>query len=422
VSPFLPWILPFALQGLAMLADEFGWHRKREVSRREWLGHLLDTAVFAACLAYLRVVPPDPGRLGGYVAMAGFSCVLITKDEWVHQRRCPGSEHWLHAILFVLHPVVLIAAGLLWLGTGGDALAALPPPDPALARGLLLIQALAAAGFLVLQAAWGAGRRQPDAAPAAVNNAIYDELGERWYAAADDPVALLRSEARLRTGWVLEVLRSQFGGRPLAVLDVGCGGGLLANPLALAGHQVTGVDLSAESLEVARRHDGTRSVTYQVQDACRLAFPDQQFEVVCMMDFLEHLEDREAAIREAARVLRPGGRLFFHTFNRTPLGWLFAVKGVEWFVRNAPRHLHVFRLFLKPAELSVLLAAEGLVVEHLRGVGPRIWSWPFLKLLATGRVEDRFQFRFTRSRQVGYCGWARKDVTRSAMAAAGGAP
>ena len=403
----LLWGLPFALQGLAMLVDELGFHRRREVSRWEWLGHLLDTAAFVACLGFLLLFPPDPGKVRWFAALAGFSCLLITKDEWVHQRLCPGTEHWLHAVLFVLHPVVLMTAGLLWLGAAGDALRALPPPDPVLARGLLLLQALSAAGFLALQAVWGAGRRH--AAPAAgINNAIYDELGERWYAATDDPVALLRAEGRLRTDWLLGVLRAQFGDQPLTVLDVGCGGGLLANPLALAGHTVTGVDLSPDSLAVARRHDATRSVTYLEQDARRLAFPDQQFEVVCMMDFLEHLEERDEAIREAARVLRPGGWLFFHTFNRTPLSWLVAIKGVEWFVRNAPRHMHVYRLFLKPAELAALCAPNRLVVEELRGVGPRVWTRSFLKLLFTGRVEDGFQFRFTRSLRVGYCGWARK--------------
>ncbi|MBI1753528.1 MAG: 3-demethylubiquinone-9 3-O-methyltransferase [Acidobacteria bacterium] len=241
-----------------------------------------------------------------------------------------------------------------------------------------------------------------------INNTIYDGLGERWYDATDDPVALLRAEARLRTSWVMATLWTEFGPRSLAILDVACGGGFLSNPLAAAGHVVTGIDLSADSLAVARNHDITDSVTYLPMDARKLSFADGTFDVICMMDFLEHLPEREEVIREASRVLRPGGWFFFHTFNRTPLSWLLAIKGVEWFVKNTPRNMHVYGLFLKPSELVAICAREGLEVEVLRGVRPRVFTWAFLRMVITGRVSDRFRFAFTPSRQVGYCGWARK--------------
>jgi 2-polyprenyl-6-hydroxyphenyl methylase/3-demethylubiquinone-9 3-methyltransferase len=393
------WFLPFALQGLAMAVDEFGWHRRRPVSRWEWLGHLLDTLVFLGCLAFLLVLPPAPSHLRLFAALAAASCLLITKDEWVHQRVCTGGEHWLHAVLFVLHPVVLIAAAMLWLGAAPVA------PEPA--RAMLLLQALLVAGFLALQAVFGAGRKRP-AQAAGIDNSIYDHLGEAWYSAQDNPVALLRAESRLRTAWVLEQLETRSGGRPLAILDVACGGGLLANPLAQAGHAVTGIDLSRDSLEVARRHDATGSVRYLVQDARALDCADAQFDVVCMMDFLEHLAERDAVIAEAARVLKPGGWFFFHTFNRTPLSWLIAIKGVRWSVKNTPKHLHVYEFFLKPTELAELCTRHHLAIEVLRGVRPRVFTWAFLKLLFTARVSDGFRFQFTRSLGVGYCGRARK--------------
>lgn len=392
------WFLPFALQGLAMAVDEFACHRRREVPRWEWLGHALDTLVFLVCLGVPLALAPTPSHVLLYAALAAGSCLLITKDEWIHQRLCSGGEQWLHALLFILHPVVLIATAMLWLGRAAPGLPA---------RSMLLSQCLLVAAFLALQLGFGAGSGKARAG-AGINNAIYDELGEAWYTARDNPVGLLRAETRLRVGWVLEGLRAEFGARPLAILDVACGGGLMANPLAQAGHEVTGIDLSEASLEVARRHDGTGRIRYLVQDARALDFPDGRFDVVCMMDFLEHIEDRDAVIREAARVLRPGGWLLFHTFNRTPLSWLIAIKGVEWAVRNTPPRMHVYGLFLKPEELAELCVRHRLAVEEFRGVRPRVFTWAFLQLLVTARVSDRFQFEFTRSRRVGYCGRAVK--------------
>lgn len=403
------WLLPFGLQGLAMAVDEFGFHHHRTVPRWEWLGHALDTAVFLACLVCPLLLTPTWPHLRLFGCMAMGSCLLITKDEFIHQRLCSGGEHWLHAVLFILHPIVLVATGCLWVGLGAAALGRGSTPL-ALGAWLLLLQALLVSGFLVFQLVYWSRRPRAEEPSPGIDNSIYDELGERWYTATDDPVALLRAESRLRTSWVIAELVAQFGPRPLAILDVACGGGFLANPLAQAGHDVTGIDLSLDSLAVAGRHDDTASVAYLPMDARSLSFPNEHFDVVCMMDFLEHLPERDEVIREAARVLKPGGWFFFHTFNRTPLSWLIAIKGVEWFVQNTPRHMHVLELFLKPSELRTICTRHGLAVEVLRGVRPRVFSRAFLKLLFTGRVDDRFEFLFTRSQQIGYCGRARKTA------------
>jgi 2-polyprenyl-6-hydroxyphenyl methylase/3-demethylubiquinone-9 3-methyltransferase len=401
-------LLPFALQGAAMGVDEFGFHRRRVLPGWEGLGHALDTAVFLACLAIPLLRAPDAGGLRLFGALALVSCALITKDEWVHQRLCLAAEHWVHAVLFVLHPLVLAATACLWMGPGLEGLRGAPPLTRAWGWGPLLAQVALVAGFLVFQLlSWGFRAVRTEAGQG-IDNGIYDELGERWYTATDDPVALLRAEARLRTSWVLAELAGHFGERPLTILDVACGGGFLANPLALAGHAVTGIDLSRDSLAVAHRHDTGGAVTYLEMDARSLAFPDGSFDVVCMMDFLEHLEERDAVIREASRVLRPGGWFFFHTFNRNPLSGLIAIKGVEWFVRNTPRHMHVYGLFLKPEELRKLCERHYLVTEVVLGVQPRVFTRAFLALLCTGRVSDGFRFRFTRSLAIGYCGRARK--------------
>jgi 2-polyprenyl-6-hydroxyphenyl methylase/3-demethylubiquinone-9 3-methyltransferase len=107
-------------------------------------------------------------------------------------------------------------------------------------------------------------------------------------------------------------------------------------------------------------------------------------------------------------VLSPGGLFFFHTFNRTWLSWLVVIKGVEWFVRNAPRDLHAWRLFLRPEELRAMCAACQLDVREMRGFEPAVVSRAFMRLLATGSVPKDFAFRFTRSTRTGYTGVAVK--------------
>jgi 2-polyprenyl-6-hydroxyphenyl methylase/3-demethylubiquinone-9 3-methyltransferase len=246
-----------------------------------------------------------------------------------------------------------------------------------------------------------------------VNNAIYETLGERWYEAQDDPVALLRAESAHRTPWIIATIETWHGPVGSRVLDIGCGAGFLTNRLAEQGFHVSGLDASASSLAVAAARDSTRSVRYELGDAKSLPFRDGSFDVACAMDFLEHVDDPARVIAEAARVLRPGGLFFFHTFNRTLLAWLVVIKGVEWFVKNTPRDLHVLSMFLEPESLKDQCAASGLEVVETRGLRPVMLSKAFVQLLATGVVPKDFAFTFTPSTKIAYTGFAQKLIPQA---------
>ncbi len=241
-----------------------------------------------------------------------------------------------------------------------------------------------------------------------VNNDFYDLYGERWYTAQDDPVGLLRAENRALHPWIVAEIRRVHPGKAIRVLDVGCGAGFLANELAQNGFKVIGIDASERSLEVARRHDRTGSVEYRSGDALGLLFPDKSFEVVCAMDFLEHIEQPAQVVSEAARVLAPGGLFFFHTFNRNLLSWLVVIKGVEWFVKNTPQDMHCLGLFIKPRELGRMCERAGLCIEYYRGMAPVVWKSAFWRMVLTGRVSDDFTFMFSRFTMAGYAGLAMK--------------
>jgi 2-polyprenyl-6-hydroxyphenyl methylase/3-demethylubiquinone-9 3-methyltransferase len=239
-----------------------------------------------------------------------------------------------------------------------------------------------------------------------VNNDIYDQYGERWYTARNDPVALLRAEARARSPWMIFEMNRKFSGRNIRILDIGCGAGFLANEFARHGYRVTGLDTSKSTLEVARRHDSTGTVDYRYGDAGQMEFEDGSFDVVCAMDFLEHVENPERIVREVSRVLRRGGLFFFYTFNRNFLSWLIVIKGVEWFIRNTPPNMHCLRYFIKPGELRRMCFEAGLEVTVCRGMAPSVFHAAFWKTLATGIVDDRFSFSFTRRTLLAYIGLA----------------
>ena len=107
-------LVPLGLQGVAMVFDEFYFHRKRGLPKWERLGHPLDTLTVIACFLFLIFAPVTEENLLIFTAMAFFSCLFVTKDEFVHTENCEAKENWLHAMLFVLHPLVFLSLGYVW--------------------------------------------------------------------------------------------------------------------------------------------------------------------------------------------------------------------------------------------------------------------------------------------------------------------
>lgn len=242
-----------------------------------------------------------------------------------------------------------------------------------------------------------------------VNNTIYDLYGDRWYTADDDPVALLRAESRLKTPWILEKIKeANLLSKDTKVLDVGCGAGFLSNELAQNKLSVTGVDLSLDSLAVARAHDATGSVVYMPADAYHLPFPDHSFDVVTAMDFLEHVDHPDVVIKEISRVLKPNGLFFFHTFNRNWLAYLVIIKLVEWFVKNTPKNMHVLHLFIKPRELEIYCLEARMKIKSMIGIRP-LFSTITFKSLMSGVVPKALGFKLTKSLKLSYMGVAKKS-------------
>lgn len=107
-------LLPFAVQALCILFDEYYFHIKRGLPLWERIGHPIDTLSVIACLVFVVTVPYSAPALKWYIGLSVLSCLMVTKDEWVHKHHCPATEQWLHALLFVNHPIVLTGVGLIW--------------------------------------------------------------------------------------------------------------------------------------------------------------------------------------------------------------------------------------------------------------------------------------------------------------------
>jgi hypothetical protein len=120
-------ITPFLLQGLAMFFDEFYFHHRRGLPKWERIGHPLDTFSVAICYSFLFFQSPTDFNIKVYIGLCAFSCLLITKDEFVHTELCEARENWLHAVLFVLHPISFLSAGIIWKDGLNPTLIALQP-------------------------------------------------------------------------------------------------------------------------------------------------------------------------------------------------------------------------------------------------------------------------------------------------------
>lgn len=240
-----------------------------------------------------------------------------------------------------------------------------------------------------------------------VNNDYYNHLGNDWYEADNDPIAVLRVEQQAKNPWVYQVIKKHFDTNDLKIADIGCGAGFLTNFLAQNFSELHGLDASDSTLEVARQKDITGKVNYVSGDAYHLPYADQSMDVVCAMDFLEHVEDPQRVITECARILKPGGLFLYHTFNRNFLSWLIVIKFMEWFVPNTPKNLHVLHLFIKPKELIQMCLHASLKNHDICGIGPR-FNLGFIKSVMARRVLPSFSFRIGGPKLLGYIGYAQK--------------
>ena len=197
--------------------------------------------------------------------------------------------------------------------------------------------------------------------------AKFSELAHRWWD-PDSEFAPLHHINPLRLQWI-DGMASLAGKR---VVDIGCGGGILADSMARKGANVLGVDLASKALRVAKLHAleaGTPNVEYGEVSAEALAEEmPEQFDVVTCMEMLEHVPRPESIVRACAKLVKPGGWVFFSTINRNPKAFLFAVVGAEYVLNLLPRGTHEYLKFIKPSELAGWARGAGLGLQQTQGM------------------------------------------------------
>jgi 2-polyprenyl-6-hydroxyphenyl methylase/3-demethylubiquinone-9 3-methyltransferase len=196
--------------------------------------------------------------------------------------------------------------------------------------------------------------------------AKFSALAHRWW----DPNSEfkpLHAINPLRLNWI----KSFVSLEGKKVVDIGCGGGILAESMSQSGADTTGIDLSEKALKVAELHalEVGASLTYLSISAEALA--DEQpegYDVVTCMEMLEHVPDPASVVRACAKLCKPGGTLFFSTLNRSPKSYLFAIIGAEYILKLLPRGTHEYAKFIKPSELVAFTRHAGLEMLGMKGL------------------------------------------------------
>jgi 2-polyprenyl-6-hydroxyphenyl methylase/3-demethylubiquinone-9 3-methyltransferase len=196
--------------------------------------------------------------------------------------------------------------------------------------------------------------------------AKFDALAARWWD-PDGEFRPLHEINPLRLDWIRQ--HAELNGR--TVVDIGCGGGILAESMAAAGALVTGIDMAESPLAVARLHqiESGATVDYRQSTAEELAAANaNQYDVVTCLEMLEHVPSPAQIIASVYTLLRPGGQAFFSTINRSPKSFLFAIVGAEYVLKLLPVGTHEYRKFIRPSELDSWARAAGLELKASIGM------------------------------------------------------
>ena len=195
----------------------------------------------------------------------------------------------------------------------------------------------------------------------------FSQIAHKWWD-KDSEFKPLHEINPLRLGFIDDF--AAISGK--TVLDVGCGGGILAESMAAKGATVTGIDLAKKSLKVAQLHslESGVSVSYRCVPVEALAAEaPASFDVVTCMEMLEHVPDPLSVVRACAELVKPGGQVFFSTLNRNAKAYLLAVVGAEYVLNMLPRGTHEYKRFLKPSELARMARGAGLELLQVKGMG-----------------------------------------------------
>jgi len=196
--------------------------------------------------------------------------------------------------------------------------------------------------------------------------AKFEKLAARWW----DPESEFKPLHQinpLRLKWIDE----RVGLKGKRVLDVGCGGGILAESMAALGAEVTGIDLGDAPLAVAKLHQKESGLTVEYRRVSAEELAQAQpgsFDVVTCLEMLEHVPAPASTVAACAQLVKPGGQVFFSTLNRNPKSFLFAIVGAEYVLKLLPRGTHEYLKFIKPSELDRMCRRAGLGVRELTGM------------------------------------------------------
>lgn len=232
----------------------------------------------------------------------------------------------------------------------------------------------------------------------------FSRIAAEWW----DPAGKFRPLHKfnpVRLAWLRDVICAAHGRDPLAplplaglrIIDVGCGGGLLSEPLARLGASVTGIDAAEKNVKTASAHaqETGVSIDYRAATAEELEAAGERFDVVLAMEIVEHVADVDLFLAAVAGLARPGGLVFMATLNRTAKSWLFGIVAAEYVLRWLPRGTHDWKRFLRPSELAGGLRASGVTVREMTGV-------------TYNPVSDRFSLS-PRDLDVNYMLWGVRD-------------
>jgi len=215
--------------------------------------------------------------------------------------------------------------------------------------------------------------------------AKFSAMADSWWD-ENGPFKPLHSLTPLRVKFIKDQIDEHWQSQSLSaqqkplegirILDIGCGGGLLSEPLARMGAQVVGADASAKNIAIAKIHSENTglSIDYRNVTAEELVISEPAFDVVCALEIIEHVADVPAFVKSCSQLIKPGGLIMVSTLNRTAASFLMAIVGAEYVMRWLPRGTHDWKSFLRPSEVADMLSENGLKLKIVQGMHFTPWT------------------------------------------------